>query len=75
MITNLIIGAGQLGSRHLQGLLKSEIEQVIYVLDPSENSLTVSKQRAQEVEFMHIVKYIKDWNNIPSNSNQAINNM
>ena len=72
MITNLIIGAGQLGSRHLQGLLKSKIEQIIYVLDPSENSLRVSKQRAQEVECKQIVKYIKDWNNIPSNLDLVI---
>ena len=32
----LLIGAGQLGSRHLQGLLKFKKKQFIYVLDKSE---------------------------------------
>ena len=72
MISNLIIGAGQLGSRHLQGLLKSKSEQVIYVLDPSENSLNIAKKRAQEVEFKHIVRYLKDWDKIPSDLDLVI---
>ncbi|MDA7855552.1 Gfo/Idh/MocA family oxidoreductase [Cyclobacteriaceae bacterium] len=66
MITNLIIGAGQLGSRHLQGLLKFNMEQVIYVLDPSENSLNISKERAQDVENKHNLIFINDWDKIPS---------
>ena len=33
MFKNLIIGAGQQGSRHLQGLLKFNREQIIYVLN------------------------------------------
>lgn len=66
MMTNLIIGAGQLGSRHLQGLLKYKKEQVIYVLDKSENSLKISKNRAEEIEFKHMVKYVTKWNYIPN---------
>ena len=44
MKISLIIGAGQLGSRHLQGLLKLTQEQVVYVLDPSNDSLSIAKQ-------------------------------
>ena len=66
MINSLIIGAGQLGSRHLQGLLKFEKEQLIYVLDPSENSLNISKERAQEVENKHNLIFINDWDKLPT---------
>ncbi|MDA9124960.1 Gfo/Idh/MocA family oxidoreductase [Flavobacteriaceae bacterium] len=66
MLTNLIIGAGQLGSRHLQGLLKFKSEQVIYVLDPSEISLNISKERAKEVENKHNLIYINDWDKLPT---------
>ena len=40
-----IIGAGQLGSRHLQGLTKSSKEFNAYVLDPDEKALSLSKLR------------------------------
>lgn len=66
MIKSLIIGAGQLGSRHLQGLLKFEKEQLIYVLDPSENSLNISKERAQEVENKHNLIFTNVWDELPT---------
>ncbi len=65
MKKNLIIGAGQLGSRHLQGLLKLEANQEIYVLDPSEASLTVARERAAEIPNTHTVRYITDWQDLP----------
>tara|TARA_Y100000768_G_scaffold386582_1_gene375334 strand:- start:1007 stop:1981 length:975 start_codon:yes stop_codon:yes gene_type:complete len=66
MFNNLIIGAGQLGSRHLQGLLKFDKEQIIYVLDTSKSSLNLAEERASEIEFEHTIKYITNWDNIPS---------
>ena len=66
MFNNLIIGAGQLGSRHLQGLLKFDKEQIIYVLDTSKSSLNIAEERASEIEFEHTIKYITNWDNIPS---------
>lgn len=45
----LIIGAGQLGSRHLQGALLSLNALDILVIDPSINSLNVSRERAAQV--------------------------
>lgn len=65
MFKTLLIGAGQLGSRHLQGLLKFQKKQFIYVLDRSEDSLTVAKERATEIESKHIVNYVSEWKSIP----------
>lgn len=47
----LIIGVGQLGSRHLQGALLSENELRITVVDPLEESLDIAKERANQVKI------------------------
>lgn len=44
-----IIGAGQLGSRHLQAMKGVEQLLDIQVIDPSENSLRVAKERYEAV--------------------------
>lgn len=44
-----IIGAGQLGSRHLQGLAKISIPAKIEVVDKSLESLSVAKERYEQV--------------------------
>jgi len=44
-----IVGAGQLGSRHLQGLSTSKNIFNIYVVDPSQESLKTAKARLEEV--------------------------
>lgn len=73
MIKNLIIGAGQLGSRHLQGLLKyNNKKQIIYIIDPSENALNISKNRASEVEHNHHLIFQQDWNNLPNDFDVVI---
>ena len=46
----VIIGAGQFGSRHLQGILKLPFKAEIKVVDPSENSLNRAMQRSKEVD-------------------------
>lgn len=48
-----IIGSGQLGSRHLQALAASGIENAILVSDPSEESLKIALQRYHEVSNDH----------------------
>lgn len=60
--TLLIIGAGQLGSRHLQALAQIGNKFSIYVLDPSKQSLAVARQRYEEVsqETSPEVTYITD---------------
>ena len=47
----LIVGAGQIGSRHLQGLAKLEIDTRIYVVDPDENALSIAKARYDEAQM------------------------
>jgi predicted dehydrogenase len=46
----LLIGAGQLGSRHLQGIAKSNNKLEIHIVDPSEKNLEVSISRFQEID-------------------------
>jgi len=58
----IIIGAGQLGSRHLQGALLSSFPLDITVIDPSGDSLNVAKQRAEQVSIVNAksaVRYSK----------------
>jgi len=45
-----IIGCGQLGSRHLQGLLKIDFPISIDVVDLSDESLNLAKSRAKEIQ-------------------------
>ncbi|EIT6977193.1 Gfo/Idh/MocA family oxidoreductase [Vibrio vulnificus] len=47
----LIVGAGQLGSRHLQGALAAAESLDITVIDPSQDSLNIAEERAQQVEW------------------------
>ena len=47
----LLVGAGQLGSRHLQGAVKSGLPLNITVIDPSTESLSLAKERLEEVEI------------------------
>ena len=65
MTTNLIIGAGQLGSRHLQGLLKATVEQQVYVLDPFPSSLELAATRAAEVPHQVTLHFISSMEQLP----------
>ncbi|MBX7227641.1 MAG: Gfo/Idh/MocA family oxidoreductase [Chitinophagales bacterium] len=61
-----IIGSGQLGSRHLQGLLKYQQEQLnIYVYDTSAESLAIANSRASEINHNHQIHYIQDFTKLP----------
>lgn len=46
----VIIGAGQLGSRHLQGLALLKEPFNIYLVDPSEDALKLSEARFHEID-------------------------
>lgn len=50
----LLVGAGQLGSRHLQGLSKLEKNSNIFIIDPSPQSLLITEQRVDEVKERNI---------------------
>ena len=49
MHTIAVIGAGQLGSRHLQGLARINIAVAIRVVDPNPGQLEVARSRFQEI--------------------------
>lgn len=49
MVNIAIIGAGQLGSRHLQALSKLNAPATIFVVDPQISSLHVAEERYREV--------------------------
>lgn len=72
MKKSLIIGAGQLGSRHLQGLLKQKISQSIFVVDPSENSLELSKLRASEIKHTHQLTWCTNISLLPNSFDLVI---
>lgn len=62
-----IIGAGQLGSRHLQGLLTVKNQTLnIFVIDPSSESLAVAEQRAKEIDGDHKLTFATSINELPS---------
>lgn len=62
----LLIGAGQIGSRHLQALAKLNQKANVTVMDPSDDSLRVSKSRFEQMPPSDnvTVEYVKDFNNI-----------
>jgi predicted dehydrogenase len=61
----LIVGAGQLGSRHIQGVLKVKTSINLFVVDPCDESLLIAKQRAEEINHNHPVKYLTGWTELP----------
>lgn len=68
----LIAGAGQLGSRYLQGLSRYTKPLDIWVYDTSPDSLERARQRWEECEGQpHSVVYIKDLADMPSEFNMV----
>jgi hypothetical protein len=70
----LIVGAGNLGSRHLQGLTKLNRELEIYISDPSQDSLAIARERFKSVNTrsditLNILESIK---NVPKEIDIAI---
>ena len=51
MLRLAIVGAGQLGSRHLQGVVQCKNHLEIYLVDPDITSLERAKQRVLELDF------------------------
>jgi hypothetical protein len=47
----VIVGAGQLGSRHLQGVLSSNLNASIEVVDSSKAALVNAQNRADEIKY------------------------
>lgn len=56
MKTIVLIGAGQLGSRHLQSLSLLDMNVKIQVVDPYEESLKISKERFEQMPNNSLVE-------------------
>ena len=69
-----VIGAGQLGSRHLQGLKVAASPLSITVVDSSQESLTVAKERYESVSAIGEKEafFTDDINNLPSSLDFAV---
>ncbi|HCE45626.1 MAG TPA: hypothetical protein DET40_18955 [Lentisphaeria bacterium] len=52
----LLVGAGNLGSRHLQGLARLDLPSNIFVVDPFEKSLEISRNRVNEIPANGMVR-------------------
>jgi len=65
--TILLIGAGQLGSRHLQALINLQAPSSIIVIDPSLDSLNLTEQRAKEISGYdrHQLTYRQEIKDLP----------
>lgn len=72
----LIVGAGQLGSRYLQGLVKSSKLLRIYVVDTNSKSLLIAEQRWLDVlaqnSSSNIVTYYNSLEDCPKDIDIAI---
>jgi hypothetical protein len=60
----IIFGCGNVGSRHLQGVLKSKLKSNIYVIENNQESILVAKQRIKEIKNLNNKKvfFYKDLN-------------
>lgn len=73
MNTVLIAGAGQLGSRHLQGVKTSKHELDIWVYDLSEESLKIAEERYNQVESENkMVHFVTSLEFVPENLDVVI---
>ena len=45
-----IIGAGQIGSRHLQAMVKTDEPATVHLVDPSKESLRIARERFSQVD-------------------------
>lgn len=70
----LLIGAGNIGSRHLQGLAKVKIPLNINVVDPSPGSLKISEERFNQIpsKTKHQIIFSRDLKGAPENIDLAI---
>ncbi|HJW28484.1 MAG TPA: Gfo/Idh/MocA family oxidoreductase [Saprospiraceae bacterium] len=75
IFTIVLIGAGHLGSRHLQGLVNINVPVLIDVVDPSDESLESARKRFHEMPAnpdIHGVRFLNRIENIQNNVDLAI---
>lgn len=67
-----VIGAGQLGSRHLQGVLKSSHALRVFVVDPVQSSIDTANSRANEIQHNHELTFLNSISELPSHLDVVI---
>lgn len=69
-----IVGAGNIGSRHLQGLKKVKFPLSIEVVDPSTKALEIARQRYQQLELSinHQISFLKNISELSTKIDLAI---
>ncbi|WP_026691183.1 Gfo/Idh/MocA family oxidoreductase [Alteribacter aurantiacus] len=70
-----IIGAGQIGRRHLQALKRLNRSARLFVVDPNPSSLTLAKKQYKETPKTHVkhdIYYLNDLGDLPDNIDVAI---
>lgn len=67
-----VLGCGQLGSRHLQSLLKTDLNAAFYVVDPNPNSLETAKHRVSELGGDLASKSVQYFSSVNDLSNIAL---
>ncbi|KKM66937.1 hypothetical protein LCGC14_1476170 [marine sediment metagenome] len=71
----IIIGAGNIGTRHLQALKAVNIPLDITVIDPNPESLILAKERYNSMpagQYNHIINYFKNYDKIKDEFDIAI---
>ena len=61
----LIIGSGQLGSRHLQGVVRNPLVSEVWVIDEWENSLSLARDRSAEIDHNKMVHFSTTASDLP----------
>jgi len=71
-----VIGAGNIGSRHLQALANLKYEAEIYVVDPDKKALSTAKERYENIinnsSSPHTINYLSSFNDLPNSLDFAI---
>lgn len=68
----LIVGAGQLGSRHLQASASIELPVEISVVDPSQESLNIAQERLKQIDRSSSVSNVAFYNKLSSLDNKNV---
>ena len=62
-----LVGCGDIGSRHLQALVKMSIPTHVKIIDPNANSCELAKQRLSKIQFdkeLHKISWANDIQNL-----------
>ena len=59
-----LVGAGQLGSRYLQGIVMSDLDITLFIVDPSTDSFRVCHERILEVNPTYNIENISNLNSV-----------